>query len=66
MFLHHKNKEKKENSNVKAVTMVDPAIGWFKITQYDDKKAISIRNWVKTTRLTRYPIPMKITYDPGL
>ena len=27
---------------LRAVTMIDPATGWFKIKQYDDKQAISI------------------------
>ena len=35
-----KRKEKKENFNLKAVTVIDPVTGWFKITQYDDKRAI--------------------------
>ena len=46
--------------------MINPVAGWFKITQYDNKRAISIRNLIETTWLTRYPIPMEITYDQGL
>ena len=45
--------------------MIDPVTGWFKITQYDDKGAITIVNLVETTWLTGYPIPMEITYDQG-
>ena len=45
--------------------MIDTVTGWFKITQYDDKIAISIANLVETAWLTRYPKPTKITYEQG-
>ena len=45
--------------------MIDPVTGWFEITQYNDKREISIANLVGTTWLSRYPIPMEITYDQG-
>ena len=45
--------------------MIDPVTGWFKITQYDDKRVISITNLVETTWLVRYPRPTEITYDQG-
>ena len=53
----------KENINIKAITMIDPVIGWFEITQYNNKIAISIANLVETTCMCRYPIAMGITYD---
>ena len=43
--------------------MIDPVTGWFEITQYDDKRAISIAELVETTWLTRYPRPMEIMSD---
>ena len=45
--------------------MIEFVTGWFKITQYDDKRAISIVKLVETTLLTIYPRPMEITYDQG-
>ena len=45
--------------------MIEPVTGWFEITKYDDKRAISIADLVETIWLTRYPIPMEITYDQG-
>ena len=51
-------KAQKEKLYIKAVIMIDPIIGWSKITQYDNKRTISIANLVETTWLTRYPIPM--------
>ena len=45
--------------------MIDPVIGWSEITQYDDKRLISIANLVETVWLTRYIITTEITYDQG-
>ena len=43
--------------------MIDPVTGWFQITQYDDKIAISVANLVETMWLTKYPRPTEIMYD---
>ena len=40
-------KGQKGNLNIKAVTMIYPVTGWFKVTQYDKKRAISIKTWLK-------------------
>ena len=45
--------------------MIDPVTVWFEITQYDDKRTISIVNLVETMWLTRYTITAEITYDQG-
>ena len=45
--------------------MIEYVIGWFEITQYDDKRAISIIKLAETTWLTRYPRPAEISYDKG-
>ena len=45
--------------------MIEYVIGWFKITQSDNKIAISIVKLVENVWLTRYPIPTEITYDQG-
>ena len=47
------------------VTMLDPATGWFKIKQYDDKKSITVSNIVRQEWLARYPRPYLITLDRG-
>ena len=46
--------------------MIDPVTEWFEITQYNDKRAISIANLVKNTWMYRYPRPIEITYAQGL
>ena len=50
---------------MKAVTMFNPATGWFEIAQYSDKKSINIANLVEQTWLSRCPWPPLITYDRG-
>jgi transposase InsO family protein len=49
----------------KAVTMIDPATGWFEICQYDDKKSITVANIVEQEWFCRYPWPTQITFDRG-
>ena len=45
--------------------MIDPVTGWFEVTQYNDKKAMTIANLVETTWLVRYTWPVENTYDRG-
>ena len=42
--------------------MINPVTGWFKVTQYNDKKFMTIANLVQTMWLSRYPWPSEITY----
>ena len=58
-------KKVREKLNLNSVAMIYPVTGWFKTTQYDDKRAIYIANLVKPTWLTRYPRPIEIMYDQG-
>jgi hypothetical protein len=47
-----------------AVTMIDPATGWFKMRQISSKPhAYVVANEVELAWLTRYPRPSIITYD---
>ena len=43
--------------------MIDPVTEWFEVTQYNDKRVMESANLVEITWLSRYPIPMDITYD---
>ena len=45
--------------------MIDPVTGWSEITQYNDKREISIAKLVECTWLFRYPRPTEIMYDQG-
>ena len=45
--------------------MINPLTGWFEVTQYSKKKAMTIANLVETTWLVRYPSTIEITYDQG-
>jgi hypothetical protein len=40
---------------LKAITMIDPATGWFEIKQFDDKKSITVANIIEQEWLTHYP-----------
>jgi transposase InsO family protein len=55
----------KKIPELRCVTMIDPATGWFEIAQYDDKKAITVANIVEQQWLARYPRPTYITLDRG-
>ena len=50
---------------LKYVTIIDPVTGWFEITQYNDKKEMTIVNLVYTTCMLQYTQPVEITYDQG-
>jgi transposase InsO family protein len=50
---------------IHAVTMIDPATGWFELRRINNKEAIEVANTVEQTWLTRYPWPQQITYDQG-
>jgi transposase InsO family protein len=45
--------------------MINPATGWFKIHQYDDKRSITMANIAEQEWFSRYPWPAQITYDRG-
>ena len=48
----------KETLILKDVTTIDPITGWFEITQYNGKKAMTIMKLVETTRKFSYPWPV--------
>jgi hypothetical protein len=48
-----------------ALTMVDPATGWFEIVKATNKSAISIQDLFHNTWLVRYPRPQLIVFDNG-
>ena len=50
---------------LKSVTMVDPVTRWSEITQYNNKKAMTIVRLAENTWLVRYPWPVEIKYDQG-
>ena len=45
--------------------MIDPVIVWLKITQYNNKREISLLKLVGTLWIYRYPKPTYITYGQG-
>ena len=45
--------------------MIYPLNGWFEVTQYSNKKAMTIMNLVETMWLVQYLWLVEITYDQG-
>ena len=43
--------------------MIDPVTGWFEISQYGDRKAMSIAKLDETMWMSRYSRLIEITYD---
>jgi hypothetical protein len=46
-----------------ALTMIDPATGWFEIVKATNKSAASIQDLFHNTWLARYPRPQFIVFD---
>jgi hypothetical protein len=55
----------KKTSRLQAITVIDPATGWFEIIQSETKTADVVANEVEITWLSRHPWPMRITCDHG-
>jgi hypothetical protein len=49
-----------------ALTMIDPATGWFEIVEATIKSATSIQDLFHNTWLARYPRPQFIVFDNGI
>ncbi len=50
---------------LRALTMIDPVTGWFKVISIPDKNAHTVMEAFNNTWLTRYPRPQYIGYDNG-
>ena len=48
-----------------ALTMIDPATGWFEVKAITDKTAATIMDHFNNEWLCRYPRPQKIIFDNG-
>jgi hypothetical protein len=62
------NKDTSQNTlsfTLLALTMIDPANGWFGIVEATNKSATSIQDLFHNTWLARYPQPQFIIFDNG-
>jgi hypothetical protein len=50
---------------LRALSMINPVKGWFKVTDIADKNASTVMEAFDNTWLTRYPRPQYIGYDNG-
>ena len=53
----------KEDLVCKAITMIDPATGWFELHQIPNKRSGTIANITEQEWFSRYPWPTQVTYD---
>ena len=60
-----KRKTSKSTLCLWALTMIDPATGWFEIKEIESKRADYIANYLEQTWLNRYPWPQTIICDRG-
>ena len=60
-----KQKDSENELKSQAVTMIDPATGWFETHEHDDKRAITVVNTPEQQWLTRHPRPSLIACDRG-
>jgi AraC-like DNA-binding protein len=66
MDTYHQRSRKGENNLIcKCITIIDPAIGWFEIHQYDDKRKITVANIAEQECLSRNHLHKKLTYNRG-
>ena len=57
--------QKEKQATLHAMTMIDPATGWFEIVPIPTKRADYIANLLEQTWLTRYPWPTEVRMDKG-
>ncbi len=58
-------KTKQHKTELWALTMIDPATGWFDIVQIKEKRPDYIANHLEIAWLSRYPWPTEIVMDRG-
>ncbi len=57
--------KKKNEVHLHCLTMIDPATGWFEITEIPNRQADYVANALELTWLTRYPWPTEVIMDRG-
>ena len=60
-----RRKSSKKPLTLWAITMIDPATGWFEMREIKTKSADVIANVLEMAWLSRYPWPTQITFDRG-
>ena len=55
----------KKKHILNALTMIDPATGWFEIAEVPERKAETVAKVFDDTWLSRYPRPKQIGFDNG-
>ena len=61
----HDPLERKKSAQLRCLTMIDPATGWFEIAKIPTKTAAEIVDITEKTWFTRYRLPQRIVFDGG-
>jgi len=59
------SRNKRKKAILWAVTMIDPATGWFEMKELKERDAMTVANIVEMTWLSRYPKPQELIFDRG-
>ena len=54
-----------QTAELKCMTLIDPATGWFEIVEIPDKKSQTLATLLVRVWLSRYPLPQKLIVDNG-
>ena len=57
--------KKDKTFELRCLTMIDPATGWFEIVHVPEKRADKIANLIEIHWLSRYPWPTEVVMDRG-
>ena len=60
-----RKEDKSQQTTLHALTMIDPATGWFEIVTVPNKRADEISNILEQVWLNRYPYPTQVVMDRG-
>jgi hypothetical protein len=55
----------KKETHLHCLTMIDPATGWFEISEVEDKTSAEIANLFEILWINRYPWPQQVVMDRG-
>ena len=61
--LYQIRRKGKKPLKLQAVTMIDPATGWFEIVEVTDKESHTVAEKIDKLWLCCYPRPNKVMYD---
>ena len=65
LLIQYETGKKEKETRLHALTMIDPATGWFEIAEIPTQRAVDVANILEFAWLSRYPWPTEIVMDRG-